>query len=129
MKKLGSLHTSSGQVPLGEQNFVLRGCSLRNTESVIGLVAYTGHHTKMMLNSIKAKPKFSKLEKSMNRQIMLVFVIQIIFCIFSGLYAAIWYLYEQDYVGYLMIDQSGVKDQAFFYNFFVRFGNWLLLFT
>lgn len=41
-KKIGSLHTSSGQVPLSEPNFVLRGCSLRNTESVIGLVAYTG---------------------------------------------------------------------------------------
>jgi len=84
----------------------------------------------MMLNSIKAKPKFSKLEKSMNRQILLVFAIQIGFCIFSGLYAAIWYMKEQDDVGhYLIIDQDGVKDQAFYYNFFIRFGNWLLLFT
>ena len=82
-----------------------------------------------MMNSIKAKPKFSKLEKSMNRQIILVFAIQICFCIFSGLYAAIWYMKEQDFVGYLEIDQSGVKDQAFYYNFFIRFGNWLLLFT
>jgi len=128
-KFVGSFHTSSGQVALGEPNFVLRGCSLQNTESVIGLVAYTGHHTKMMLNSIKSKPKFSKLEKSMNRQIILVFAIQICFCIFSGLYAAIFYYKEQDYLGYLEIDQGGVKDQSFFYNLFIRFGNWLLLFT
>ena len=31
-----------------------------------GIVAYTGHETKIMMNSTKAKSKFSKLEKQMN---------------------------------------------------------------
>jgi len=48
-----------------------------------------------MLNSIKAKPKFSKLEKMMNKQILMVFVVQLIFCVFSGLYAAIFYAAQQ----------------------------------
>lgn len=29
-------------VPLDSAHFILRGCSLRNTKFVIGLVAYTG---------------------------------------------------------------------------------------
>lgn len=32
-------------------NFLLRGCSLKNTKWIIGLVVYTGHETKIMLNS------------------------------------------------------------------------------
>lgn len=30
------------QISLDHKNFILRGCSLRNTRHVIGLVAYTG---------------------------------------------------------------------------------------
>lgn len=42
IQSTGSIETSSGTVSLSEQNFALRGCSLKNTEFVIGLVAYTG---------------------------------------------------------------------------------------
>jgi phospholipid-transporting ATPase len=43
-------------------NFLLRGCNLRNVRCIYGLVAYTGHDTKIMLNSFKARSKKSKLE-------------------------------------------------------------------
>jgi len=128
-KFVGSFETSTGSIALGEQNFVLRGCSLKNTEYIIGVVAYTGHHTKIMLNSIKAKPKFSKLEKMMNKQILMVFLVQIMFCIFSGFFATIFYAVNQDELPYLGINHNEVKDHAAYYNFFVRLGNWLLLFT
>lgn len=52
---------------LGSKNLLLRGSVLRNTELVWGLVLYTGHETKIMMNSIKAKPKRSKLEEQLNR--------------------------------------------------------------
>jgi len=41
-KFVGSFEMTTGSVALGEQNFVLRGCSLKNTEYIIGVVAYTG---------------------------------------------------------------------------------------
>jgi phospholipid-transporting ATPase len=34
-------------IPLTIDNLVLRGMSIRNTESMIGLVVYTGHQTKI----------------------------------------------------------------------------------
>ena len=37
----------------------------------------TRHETKIMLNSVKARPKASSLESSMQSQIILVFVIQV----------------------------------------------------
>ena len=36
---------------LSIDNLLLRGCSLRNTEYVYGMVVYQGHDTKIMRNS------------------------------------------------------------------------------
>lgn len=47
---------------LDESNFILRGCSLRNTHYMYGIVVYTGLDTKIMLNSTNARPKSSTLE-------------------------------------------------------------------
>lgn len=48
-------------------NFLLRGCVLKNIRNIYGLVAYTGHDTKIMLNSFKARSKKSKLELLMQK--------------------------------------------------------------
>ena len=56
----------SEKVSLGAENMVLRGSSLKNTEYIYGVVCYAGHDTKIMLNSVKAQPKYSKLQIFMN---------------------------------------------------------------
>jgi magnesium-transporting ATPase (P-type) len=46
----GTGTVSNGEeVPLDATNFILRGCSLRNTEWIYGLIAYTGYGTKLTL--------------------------------------------------------------------------------
>jgi phospholipid-translocating ATPase len=45
---------------------LLRGCVVRNTGWVIGLVLFTGNETKIMLNSGKTPSKRSKIEKQTN---------------------------------------------------------------
>jgi len=52
---------------IDEDNLLLRGSVLRNTDFIIGMVLYTGPDTKIMLNSIPSKPKWSKLEEQLNR--------------------------------------------------------------
>ena len=66
------------KIKTDNSNFLLRGCSLKNTKSILGLVAYTGHHTKIMLNSFKARGKRSKVEKIMGKQIIIIFIVQVI---------------------------------------------------
>jgi len=56
-KFTGTLFYDNESIPLSNDNFVLRGSSLKNTDYIIGLVCYTGHHTKIMLNSAKSKAK------------------------------------------------------------------------
>jgi magnesium-transporting ATPase (P-type) len=59
-------------MPLGADNVILRGCSLRNTEYCYGIVIFTGHDTKIMMNSMAAKYKFSGLELYTNYAIAVV---------------------------------------------------------
>ena len=41
----------AASVPLTPSNVLLRGAKLRNTQWVHGVVVYTGHETKLLLNS------------------------------------------------------------------------------
>lgn len=54
------------EVSLSADNILLRGSSLRNTEYIYGVVVFTGHDTKIMLNSTSARNKFSRNEKTTN---------------------------------------------------------------
>lgn len=132
-------------------NFVLRGCTLRNTKWVLGLVSYTGHDTKVMQNNFKARAKKSQLENTMESQIKMVFSIQMFICFFASIYYTAWYNNNSGALSYLAIDQNSVtndeiitacntctlillsllqaKDNSDSYNFFVRLGNWILIFT
>ena len=63
------------QVPLNADNFLLRGSQLRNTEYTYGVVVYTGHETKIMMNGQQAKPKKSDIEKKMDTYILVIILI------------------------------------------------------
>ena len=59
--------TSDHKSHLDETHLLLRGSVLRNTEFIFGMVVYSGHDTKIMMNSVRAKPKRSKLEQQLNK--------------------------------------------------------------
>jgi len=74
-------------IPLDADNVCLRGSTLRNTEWVYGIAVYTGHQTKVMMNSAKSKPKFSKIEKATNKYIVFTICVQILLCLISAIVA------------------------------------------
>ena len=39
------------KISLGKENLLLKGSIIRNIEYLYGIVIYTGHHTKVMMNS------------------------------------------------------------------------------
>jgi len=51
---------------LSMNNLLLRGCTLRNTSRMLGIVTYTGHNTKIMMNSLGYRSKQSKVFKQLN---------------------------------------------------------------
>ena len=74
---------------IDHQNFLLRGCSLRQTESVLCFVVYTGKNTKIMQNSPSSRAKTSSLEKRMNSQIKYIFLFQLILSLTASFFSLI----------------------------------------
>ncbi|KAI9057700.1 phospholipid-translocating P-type ATPase [Trametes sanguinea] len=64
---------------------LLRGCTLRNTSWVIGLVVFTGADSKIMLNGGETPSKRSKIEKETNFNVVVNFVLLIMMCLASGI--------------------------------------------
>eukprot|EP01135_Chromosphaera_perkinsii_P002082 Nk52_evm16s217 gene=Nk52_evmTU16s217 len=79
--------------PLDAENMLVRGCILRNTEWVIGVVVYTGDETKTMLNSAPAPSKMSKLERQMSRGILYLAFSMLILCAVNAI--GTYYFEEQ----------------------------------
>ena len=48
---IGKLRVSGKTYPLSIDNFLLKGANLKNTEWMVGVIAYSGNETKIMLNS------------------------------------------------------------------------------
>ncbi|CRH02620.1 aminophospholipid-transporting P-ATPase, putative [Plasmodium relictum] len=90
METLKKLKTDNYlRIPFDSKQFVLRGCKLKNTDWIIGIVIYTGRETKIQMNSTSAIRKTSKLEKLTNKMTIIIWFIQMIICLISAYYNAI----------------------------------------
>ncbi|XP_040274842.1 phospholipid-transporting ATPase VD [Bufo bufo] len=78
------------KIGLSEQNLLLRGCTVRNTEAVVGIVVYAGHDTKTMLNNSGPRYKRSQLERQLNSDILWSVLLLLIMCLFGALGYGIW---------------------------------------
>jgi phospholipid-translocating ATPase len=70
--------------PISINNLLLRGCSLRNTEWVLGVVVFAGPETKIMINSGISPSKRSRITRELNWNVIYNFFILLIMCIVSG---------------------------------------------
>ncbi|XP_069487816.1 phospholipid-transporting ATPase VD [Ambystoma mexicanum] len=83
-------HSNKERVGLSKDNLLLRGCIVRNTEAVVGIVVYAGHETKAMLNNSGPRYKRSKLERRMNMDILWCVVLLVSMCLFGAIGHWIW---------------------------------------
>ncbi|KAL2967840.1 hypothetical protein AAZX31_16G196200 [Glycine max] len=82
--------------PLNQSNIVLRGCMLKNTNWIVGVVVYAGQQTKAMLNSAASPSKRSKLESYMNRETFWLSVFLFIMCAVVALGMGLWLVRHKD---------------------------------
>ena len=69
---------------------LLRGCTVRNTAWIIGLVVFTGADSKIMLNGGETPSKRSKIEKETNFNVVVNFIVLIGMCTIAGVGCGIW---------------------------------------
>lgn len=65
-------------------DMLLRGTRVRNTAYAIGLVVYTGHNTKIQLNSSAPPSKFSQMDVAINRVVLYIFGFKLFCCTFCA---------------------------------------------
>lgn len=115
-------------VYIDKNSFLLRGCSLRQTEYIYGFVVYVGHNTKIMKNSPKARSKTSRVEKIMNFQIIIVFCLQTILSVLGAILYIIWLGNNRHALNSYVFVHNHETKHKFIY-FFYRIGTWTLIFT
>lgn len=109
--------------PMEPDQILLRGSSLRNTEWVIGVCVFTGHETKIMMNSSKAIDKQSKLEIATEKYLLLVVLIQFLICLIAAIVQSFWASFYAADTWYLSL---GTDDSSATSEFFITFGTWFV---
>ncbi|XP_036605637.1 probable phospholipid-transporting ATPase VB [Trichosurus vulpecula] len=83
-------HPDQTRTGLNSESLLLRGCTIRNTEVVVGIVIYAGHETKAMLNNSGPRYKRSKIERRMNIDIFFCMGILFLMCLFGAIGHGLW---------------------------------------
>lgn len=119
----GMLTMASGEVfPLSAKQVLLRGCVLKNTDWIYGVVIYCGQETKLMQNATAPPSKRTTLERVTNGALLRIFLLVMIVCfigavgygVWSTAHKAHWYLE----LGSLNIPFAGFKN---FFTYMISF--------
>ncbi|OWF44221.1 phospholipid-transporting ATPase VA [Mizuhopecten yessoensis] len=86
----GYIINQGDKISLNKDNLLLRGCTVRNTDYVEGIVVYAGHDTKAMLNNRNPRYKRSKLERHINRDVVWCVILLLFLCFFCAIASGIW---------------------------------------
>ncbi|XP_035390770.1 probable phospholipid-transporting ATPase IH isoform X2 [Electrophorus electricus] len=76
--------------PLGSENLLLRGATLKNTAHIYAVAIYTGMETKMALNYQSKSQKRSAVEKSMNAYLIVYLCILISKALINTVLKYVW---------------------------------------
>ena len=109
-------------------NFLLRGCSLKQTKFLYAFVIYVGHDTKIMKNSPHIKNKISRIENIMNKQMILVFIFELILSLIVSI-SHLFLIKKDKTINYLFYpyEKDPNNNKNLFLTFFINFGTWIIL--
>uniref|UniRef100_A0A8C5MKB7 Phospholipid-transporting ATPase n=1 Tax=Leptobrachium leishanense TaxID=445787 RepID=A0A8C5MKB7_9ANUR len=100
-------HPNKEKIGLNKENLLLRGCVVRNTETVVGIVVYAGHETKTMLNNSGPRYKRSQLERRLNADILWCVLLLILMCLVGAFGHAIWLAGFRQFPIFILPESSG----------------------
>ncbi|KAA8529495.1 hypothetical protein F0562_033706 [Nyssa sinensis] len=95
----GNLIIQKQTLPLSPNQLLLRGCSLRNTEHIVGAVIFTGHETKVMMNSMNVPSKRSTLERKLDKLILTIFGVLFCMCLLGAIGSGVFINRKYYYLG------------------------------
>ena len=72
-------------VALDNKAILYRGCQLVTAKHAYGLVIFTGKQTKLMKNNIKTRVKKTKLDKMLNKALIIVLIMLAVVCLVGAI--------------------------------------------
>ncbi|CAH8533182.1 unnamed protein product [Heterobilharzia americana] len=116
------------RIPIHKKNMLLRGCVLRNTDFVEGIVIYAGRETKAALNNSGVRFKRSKLEKRINMDVIWCVIILIIVCFTGAIGSAVWHQnLPGDDILFVVLDRNSSTSTPA-YQGFLNFWRFVIIF-
>jgi phospholipid-transporting ATPase len=122
----GVLYSPSNTIPYDFNNFLLRGSVLRRNEYIIGIVAYTGHESKIMLNARCSRNKTSNMQLLTGKRVLILFFVQILLAFAFAIFNATWTTIEGEKILYILAAAESSRS-AFAKTLFQDFGTWNLI--
>jgi len=115
-----------GREAIQPSNILLRGCVLRNTDWVIGLVVNTGHDTKIMMSSTETLTKTSNFEVRASVEILRIVGLLAVICAAGATGQTVWnQVYNISSMWYLSWDDPSHPNPG--YTWIVKFFTYYLL--
>ena len=111
---------------IDQNSLAKRGASLQNTEWCLALCVYTGHDTKIMLNTIRGKYKNSRMEKKLGKLIFRVLFLLLSFCAIAAYFYIFFYEIKAEQLDYLEITYLQLETYPML-SFLYRAVLWFLL--
>ena len=93
--------------PITINNLLLRGCSLRNTEWVLGVIVFTGQETKIMMNAGITPSKRSRIARDLNWDVIYNFIILFFMCLVSGIVEGVTWAQGNNSINYFEYGSIG----------------------
>eukprot|EP00051_Salpingoeca_urceolata_P032761 m.17242 g.17242 ORF g.17242 m.17242 type:complete len:1165 (+) comp5427_c0_seq1:383-3877(+) len=125
-KFVGNLETHEDgrttKLPLNADQLLLRGAQLRNTPWVFGIVAYTGHESKLLKNTTAAPIKRSNVDVVANTQIVFLFFVLVFLAFICTIANKVWFSHH-DSDWYFAFGLAGPQ------NFVLTFLTFMILFN
>ncbi|TKR76030.1 hypothetical protein L596_017237 [Steinernema carpocapsae] len=121
------IHEDGKKEACYKNNVLLRGCEVRNTDFVEGLVIYAGYDTKAMLNNSGPRYKRSELEKRVNKDILWSFCILLILCAIGAILSAVYLKSYPDLTKVPFLVYSWDKDFNVDFDCFVNFWSYIIV--
>ncbi|XP_075579594.1 phospholipid-transporting ATPase IK [Pelecanus crispus] len=112
----GTLEWRGETYSLDSERILLRGCKLRNTDVCYGLVIYAGFDSKIMRNCGKIKRKKTKLDRLMDRLVLIIFLVLLVTSLCLAVASGFWARMFQEKHSYLsaFYKHTTPAQQAFF---------------
>ena len=114
-------------VSVNINQFLLRGCTLRNTDWVIAVVVFTGVESKLALNNKEAPFKRSHVDLVVDFAIYCIFFVQFCLCVFGVISHLIWLNKNAKNEWYQYINSDGSQETNFIGQALLNYGTFLVL--